>query len=43
MWNFINKVSDIIFSDTFEAIMAGILSGLLLVEITYQIADKLSK
>ena len=43
MWSFINKVSDIIFSEQFETIMAGILSGLFLVEITYQIADKLSK
>ena len=43
MWNFIDKTTDIIFSETFEAIMAGILSGLLLVEVAYQIADKLSK
>lgn len=43
MWNFINKVSDVIFSEMFETIMAGILSGLLFVEVTYQIADKLSK
>lgn len=43
MWSFIDKATDIIFSDTFEAIMAGILSGLLLVEVAYQIADKLSK
>lgn len=43
MWNFIDKVSDIIFSEMFETIMAGLVSGLLLVEITYQIADKLSK
>lgn len=43
MLGFINKVSDIIFSETFETIMAGILSGLLLVEVAYQIADKLSK
>lgn len=43
MWKFIDKTSDIIFSEMFETIMAGILSGLLLVEITYQIADKLSK
>ena len=42
MWNFIDKVSDTIFSEMFETIMAGLLSGLLLVEITYQIADKLS-
>lgn len=43
MWRFIDKTTDIIFSETFETIMAGILSGLFLVEITYQIADKLSK
>ena len=43
MWRFIDKTTDIIFSETFEAIMAGIISGLLLVEVLYQIADKLSK
>lgn len=43
MLNLINKISDFIFSDTFETIMAGIISGLLFVEVTYQIADKLSK
>lgn len=43
MWSFIDKTTDIIFSETFETIMAGILSGLLLVEVAYQIADKLSK
>lgn len=43
MWNFIDKATDIIFSKTFETIMAGILSGLLVVEIIYQVADKLSK
>lgn len=43
MWRFIDKTTDIIFSELFETIMAGILSGLFLVEITYQIADKLSK
>ena len=43
MWSFIDKATDIIFSETFETIMAGILSGLLVVEIIYQVADKLSK
>lgn len=43
MWRLIDKTTDIIFSETFETIMAGILSGLLLVEVAYQIADKLSK
>ena len=43
MWRFIDKTTDIIFSETFETIMAGILSGLLFVEVAYQIADKLSK
>lgn len=43
MWRLIDKATDIIFSETFEAIMAGILSGLLFIEVTYQIADKLSK
>ena len=43
MWRFIDKTTDIIFSETFETIMAGILSGLLFIEVAYQIADKLSK
>ena len=43
MWKFIDKTSDLIFSETFETIMAGVLLGLLWVEILYQIADKLSK
>lgn len=43
MWSFIDKITDVIFSETFEAIMAGALLGLLLVEVAYQIADKLSK
>ena len=43
MWKFIDKTSDIIFSETFETVMAGVLLGLLWVEVLYQIADKLSK
>lgn len=43
MWSFIDKATDIIFSETFETIMAGIMSGLLVVEVIYQVADKLSK
>ena len=43
MWKLIDKTSDFIFSETFETIMAGILLGLLWIEVLYQIADKLSK
>ena len=43
MWKFIDKTSDIIFSETFETVMAGVLLGLLWVEVLYQITDKLSK
>lgn len=43
MWNFIDKITDSIFSETFETIMAWILSVFLFVEVLYQIIDKLSK